>query len=65
MYASDPLIGMKLGEYEIRSVVAAGSMNIVYEAYDPVLKRSSALRMLQPALRDKPVYNQWCKLKSS
>jgi serine/threonine protein kinase len=56
MYEPDSLIGLTLGPYEIRSVVAAGNMNIVYEAYDPVLKRSSALRMLQPAFREQAAY---------
>jgi serine/threonine protein kinase len=48
------LIGQKLGEYEIRGLIASGRRNVIYEAYQPALKRSVALRTLNKALQMNP-----------
>ena len=34
----------KLGKYEIRRELGRGAMGIVYEGYDPMIKRSVALQ---------------------
>lgn len=42
-----PLVaGTHLGRYEIRSLLGKGGMGEVYQAYDPVLTRSIALKVL-------------------
>src|SRR5437762_11968013 len=37
----------KLGKYEIRREVGRGAMGIVYEGYDPLIKRSVALKSIR------------------
>ena len=37
----------KLGKYEIRREVGRGAMGIVYEGYDPLIKRSVALKTIR------------------
>ncbi len=51
---SENLIGQRLGEYEILSLIADGRRNTIYEAYQPSLKRSVALRVLNKVLRENP-----------
>ncbi|MCL5734565.1 MAG: tetratricopeptide repeat protein [Actinobacteria bacterium] len=43
-------IGTKLGRYEITSLVGQGGMATVYEAHDPMLDRSVAIKVLHPHL---------------
>ncbi|MBZ0277928.1 MAG: TIR domain-containing protein [Anaerolineae bacterium] len=50
----ETLIGQKLGEYEILGLIADGKRNTIYEAYQPSLKRSVALRTLNKTLRANP-----------
>jgi serine/threonine protein kinase len=56
LMADQELIGQTLGGYEIRSLVALGNMNTIYQAYQPSLKRHVALRVLNEQLRSNPVY---------
>ena len=42
--------GARLGAYEIRSPLGAGGMGEVYQAYDPRLRRSVALKVLPEAV---------------
>jgi serine/threonine protein kinase len=51
--ASKSLVGQTLNEYEIRALIAYGSISTVYEAYQPSLKRSVAIRVLNDVLRSK------------
>ncbi len=42
-----------LDKYEVRGEVAAGGMGVVYEAFDPVLGRRVALKMIRPGALDR------------
>ena len=45
---SDPLIGMKLGDYEIRRLLGQGGMARVYLGHDSVLQRDAAVKVADP-----------------
>jgi urea transport system substrate-binding protein len=51
---TDPLIGKKVGNHQISSVLGRGGMGVVYEATDSVLSRKVAIKMLPEALADDP-----------
>ncbi|MGE5172077.1 MAG: serine/threonine-protein kinase [Rudaea sp.] len=38
----------RLGKYEVRRELARGAMGVVYEAYDPLIKRRVALKTIRP-----------------
>ncbi len=42
----------KLGKYEIRSLIGRGAMGVVYQAYDPGIERSVAIKVLHEHLTD-------------
>ena len=48
--ASDPLIGQKLGDYQVERFIAQGGMGMVYAAVHPLLKRRAAVKVLRPEL---------------
>lgn len=43
---TDPLIGLKIDDYQIKALVGIGGMARVYEAYDEKLDRRAALKVL-------------------
>ncbi|MCS6872197.1 MAG: protein kinase [Anaerolineae bacterium] len=49
---ADPLIGTRLGDYEIRRLIARGGMARVYEGYDPNLERRAAVKVITPQAED-------------
>lgn len=49
---SDPLIGARLGNYQIESSLGRGGMARVYRAVDVTLRRLVALKVIEPDLRD-------------
>lgn len=40
----------RIGKYEVRSVLGRGAMGVVYEGFDPDIKRSVAIKVLHPHL---------------
>jgi serine/threonine protein kinase/sugar lactone lactonase YvrE len=47
-------VGDRLGRFEILGSLGAGGMGEVYRAHDPQLKRDVAIKVLPPALFDRP-----------
>jgi serine/threonine protein kinase len=50
----DPLIGMKLGEYELRSRIGVGGMGFVYDGIQPLIGKRVAVKVLRPELAQAP-----------
>lgn len=47
---ADPLIGTRVGEYEILEPIGEGGMGVVYRAIHPVIKKRVAVKVLKPSV---------------
>src|SRR5689334_11678552 len=50
----DPLVGRRLGKYQIESLIGRGGMAAVYRAHDTALNRAVAIKVLEPSLSVDP-----------
>ncbi len=50
MSMTDPLIGKKLGDYNIEGILGTGGMARVYRGYDDNLDRYAAIKVIEPQL---------------
>ena len=50
--AEDPRIGTSLGEYQVVGVLGRGGMGVVYQAYDPIIDRMVAIKLLPQDVAD-------------
>ncbi len=48
--AVDPLIGARVGEYEILEPIGEGGMGVVYRGVHPVIKKRVAVKILKPQI---------------
>jgi serine/threonine protein kinase len=53
-----PRVGQNFGPYELRSLIGAGGMGEVYQAYDTVKDRMVALKLLRPELAVDPSFQE-------
>jgi serine/threonine-protein kinase len=53
-----PRVGETFGPYELRSLIGAGGMGEVYQAYDTVKDRMVALKLLRPELAVDPSFQE-------
>ena len=44
----DPLVGSRLGEYEVIEPIGEGGMGVVYRAIHPLIKKRVAIKVLKP-----------------
>ena len=44
----DPLIGQRLGEYEVLEAIGEGGMGVVYRGLQPVIQKRVAIKVLKP-----------------
>jgi serine/threonine protein kinase len=56
--SGDPLIGTRLAQYQIMSVIAQGGMGVVYRAHDERLDRDVALKLLREDFAEDPEFRR-------
>ncbi|MER2564492.1 MAG: protein kinase [Myxococcaceae bacterium] len=47
---TDPLVGARLGEYEVIGPIGEGGMGVVYRAIHPLIKKRVAIKVLKPGV---------------
>jgi len=50
----DPLLGSRIDDYEVQSVIGTGAMGIVYRVQHAVIGKPAALKVLKPDYADDP-----------
>lgn len=50
----DPLVGSRVDDYEVQSIIGAGAMGIVYRVQHAVIGKPAALKVLKPDYADDP-----------
>ncbi|XXF78855.1 serine/threonine-protein kinase [Myxococcaceae bacterium GXIMD 01537] len=50
----DPLLGLRLGEYELRQRIGVGGMGLVYDGIQPLIGKRVAVKVLRPELAQAP-----------
>ncbi|OJH36137.1 serine/threonine-protein kinase [Cystobacter ferrugineus] len=48
--AQDPLVGLKVGEYELGQRIGVGGMGLVYDGIQPLIGKRVAVKVLRPEL---------------
>ncbi len=48
--AADPLVGLRIGEYELRQRIGVGGMGLVYDGIQPLIGKRVAVKVLRPEL---------------
>jgi serine/threonine-protein kinase len=61
---AEELIGTSLGHCEIRSILGAGGMAVVYRGYQPNLDRDVAIKVLPPTYKSDPAFLERFKLEA-
>jgi len=51
----DPLIGQKLGDYEVHHVVGEGGMGIVYRGLQPLIQKKVAIKVMRREVASDPL----------
>ncbi len=54
----DPLLGSKVGDYEILERIGEGGMGIVYRGIQPLIQKRVAIKVLRPDVAADPVQEQ-------
>jgi len=52
----DPMIGKKIGQYEIQSLLGQGGMAVVYRAHQSAMKRDVAMKVVSNQLTLDPKF---------
>ncbi len=47
---ADPLVGLRIGEYELRQRIGVGGMGLVYDGIQPLIGKRVAVKVLRPEL---------------
>lgn len=50
----DPLVGSRIDDYEVQSIIGTGAMGIVYRVQHAVIGKPAALKVLKPDYADDP-----------